>query len=289
MIPRRRSHGPARLLHCWRAQGGHYRRARGAGPASLALHVGGQGAQVLPDRRPAADPGRSGRRADLPRARVAAGRLRGAVRPGAARDPARRVDAVLPLQPGRATPHPRADTGRQADRDLARPGGAGAFELDPPVVRGPGPGRRLRPGLRRGAAPDRGRLGGLLVLHRARALRGAARASLYGVRPGAGLRLPLPGPARVPRPGPGPDLRLPRRADRHPHRAAPGERHGPPAALVPAPGRVQGTAHQHRGEQRAARRGHRDRLAGTNPAAGQPAPAAADLGAAPGAAAQVRR
>ena len=107
----------------------------------VALHVGGQGAQVLPHRRPAADPGRPGRRADLPRARVAAGRLRGAVRPGAGRDPARRVDAVLPLRPGRAAPDPRADPGRQADRDPARPGGAGAFELDPPVVGGPGPGR----------------------------------------------------------------------------------------------------------------------------------------------------
>ena len=66
--------------------------------------------------------------------------------------------------------------------------------------------------------------------------------------PGAGLRLPLPGPGREPRPGAGPDLRLPRRAAGRAHRGAPGERHRPSAALVPAPGRVQGAAHQHRGE-----------------------------------------
>ena len=61
-----------------------------------------------------------------------------------------------------------------------------------------------------------------------------------------------------------------------------------PAALVPAPGRGQGPAGQQRREQRPAGRGHRDRLAGTDPAARQPAPAAADLGAASGAAAPVR-
>jgi hypothetical protein len=36
----------------------------------------------------------------------------------------------------------------QADRGAPRPGGAGALQLDPPVVRGPGARRRLRPGLR---------------------------------------------------------------------------------------------------------------------------------------------
>ena len=41
-----------------------------------------------------------------------------------------------------------ADPGRQADRRAARPGRAGALELDPPVVGRARPDRRLRPGLR---------------------------------------------------------------------------------------------------------------------------------------------
>ena len=120
---------------------------------------------------------------------------------GARRGPARRVHAVLPVQPGRAAPYPRAGAGRQADRDPAGPGGAGPFELDPPVVGRPRPGRRLRAGLRRGGTPDRGGLGRLLALHRARPLRGAAGAPLLGVPRGSGLRLPLPRPGRAARPG----------------------------------------------------------------------------------------
>ena len=38
------------------------------------------------------------------------------------------------LYQGRATPAPGADPGRQADHRAARPSGAGALELDPPVV-----------------------------------------------------------------------------------------------------------------------------------------------------------
>jgi hypothetical protein len=219
---------------------------------------------------------------------MAQGRLRGAVRRGPARRAARRVDPVLPVQPGRPAAHPRAGPRRPADRDPARSGGAGALELDAPVVGGPRSRRRLRRCLRRGGAPDRGGLGGLLALHGARALRRAARASVHGVPQGAGPRVPLPRADRESCPGPRPDLRVPRRARRRAHRRAAGERHRPPAAVAPAPGRVPGAARQHRGQHGPAGHGRRDRHAGTDPAARQPAAARADLGPAAGADPPVR-
>src|ERR1700733_12829212 len=152
----RRSRGAARLLRRRRAEVGHDGAARCPGAASRALHVDGQGTEVLPDRGAAARPGRPRRREDLPGARLAPAGLRGAVRPGLGRATARRVDAVLPIRPGGSAPDPGPGPGGQADRGATRPGGAGPLELDPPVVGGPGPGRRLRPGLRRGGAADRG-------------------------------------------------------------------------------------------------------------------------------------
>ena len=63
------------------AQVRHDGAARGAGAAPAAVPVASQGAEVLPHRRAAADVRRrAGRRADLRRARLAARRLRGAVR-----------------------------------------------------------------------------------------------------------------------------------------------------------------------------------------------------------------
>src|SRR5712691_6808273 len=86
----------------------------------------------------------------------------------------RRGDAAVPLRPGGGAPDPRDAARGQANRGGPRSGGAGALQLDPPVVGGPGAGRRLRPGLRRGGAPDRGRLGQLLALHWAWPVRRAA-------------------------------------------------------------------------------------------------------------------
>ena len=54
--------------------------ARGARPPPRAVPVADQGTEVLPHRRPAADQGRPRRRADLPRARLAARQVRGALR-----------------------------------------------------------------------------------------------------------------------------------------------------------------------------------------------------------------
>jgi hypothetical protein len=97
--------------------------------------------------------------------------------------------------------------GPPADRDPARYGGTGPLKLDPPVVGGTGSHRRRGGGLRRGGPPDRGRLGGLLALRRARPVRRATAAPVRSVSQGPGHGLALPHP----RPGPGrragPDLR----------------------------------------------------------------------------------
>ena len=63
---------------------------------------------------------------------------------------------------------------------------------------GPRADRRLRARLRRGGAPDRGRLGGLLALPGARTVRRAARAPVHGVPARAGAGAALPGAGRRP-------------------------------------------------------------------------------------------
>ena len=147
-----------------------------AAPAALPAHR--QGAQVLPDRRPAAGHGRPGRRADLPGARLAASRLRGAVRPGAGGHAARRGHAVLPVRAVARTGGSTARPRRAAHPDAPRPGRPGPFQLGAPVVGGAGAGGRLPRGLRaRAGAPGR-RLGGLLALPRPGPLRRAARPPL---------------------------------------------------------------------------------------------------------------
>jgi hypothetical protein len=176
-----RPRGDARFPGYRRPQGRDHGPARRAVRTPSALYVRDQRAEVLPDRRAAADQGRAGGRADLPGARLAPGGLRGPVRPGPGRNAARRVDSAVRVRPGRDAPDPRHAPERQADRDRPRPGGARPLQLDPPVVRGPGASRRLRPGLRRGGAPDRGGLGQLLALHRARPLRRAARVPVHAL------------------------------------------------------------------------------------------------------------
>ena len=144
-----------RLLRRRRPQGGHHRAARRARAAPAAVHVAGQGAQALPHRRAAADGRRPGRREDLPRVRLAARGLRGAVR--------RAPEGTLR---GESTPfylhdheaqqrHPGRRPGRPDDRAAARPGRPGALELDPPVVGRPGARGRLPAGLRPGGAAGR--------------------------------------------------------------------------------------------------------------------------------------
>ena len=138
------------------AQGRHH----GAARLPLAQHPGlydlrpRRGARALPDRRPAADAGRTGRRAEH-RERVwrradyealfdaaPPGTLRGELTPLYMydRDAMRRIRKAVP-------------DGR-ADRDRPGPGGAVPLQLDPPVVGRTGAHRRFRPGLRRGAAAD---------------------------------------------------------------------------------------------------------------------------------------
>src|SRR6266542_1874692 len=65
-VATRRFDGPAGLFRRGRAEGRHHCRARGTRPASVAVHVAGQGTQVLPHRRPAAQPGRPRGRAHVP-------------------------------------------------------------------------------------------------------------------------------------------------------------------------------------------------------------------------------
>ncbi len=167
---------------------------------------------------------------DIPGARLAPGRLRVAVRSGPGRHAARRVDAVLPVQPRCAAAHQGPRPARQAHRRGARPGRAGALQLDPPVVGRARPDRRLRPRMRRRRAADRGGLGRLLALQADRPVRAAGPAAVLDLPPQPGPAVPVPRPHRRPGGHAGPDLRLPR------HRAGPdrggaaGERHSAPRA-----------------------------------------------------------
>src|SRR5205823_10026867 len=137
--------------------------------------------------------------------------------------------------PGRVAPDPGDDPRGQADRGTPRPGGAGPLELDPPVVRGPGARRRLRPRLRRGGAPDRGRLGQLLALRRAGPVRRAARVPVHAVPARAGAGAALPAAGRRARAVPGPDLRVPRRGAARADRDTAAERDLPPGTDPRAP------------------------------------------------------
>src|SRR3982074_2795800 len=61
------------------------------------------------------------------------------------------AEPVGPVR-GRTPPAARDASGLQAGGGGTGPGRAGSLQLGPPVVRGPGARRRLRPGLRRGGA-----------------------------------------------------------------------------------------------------------------------------------------
>ena len=159
------------------------------------------------------------------------------------------------------------------------------------MVGRPGAGRRLRPRLRRGGAADRGRLGVLLALQGTRPLRRAARARVHPVPARAGAGAQVPAADRRARRHPRPDLRLPRGRDRAADRDPPGERHRPPGAHAGAPRGLARHAGQRRRRPAAPGLG-RDRghaPARAVPAARRPRAAAARLGAAPGAAARLRR
>ena len=128
--------------------------------------------------------GGPGDAADLPGARLATGRLRGAVRPGAAGHAARRGDPVLPVRPG----GPPADPARWSPRRRS------SCMLRDPVDRahsnwshlwsaGLEPEARLPRGrARRAGAPGR-RVGGFLALHRPRAGTASSSQHLLGVFP----------------------------------------------------------------------------------------------------------
>ena len=155
------------------------------------------------------------RRADLPGARLAAGRTtRRCSTP-------RRAGALR----GESTPfylYDRAaqrrirdaDPGRQDDRDPARPGRAGALELDPPVVGGPGAGRRLRPGLRRGGRAGSRRAGPSSGTTPRLGRYGEQLEHLYLVPPGPGALLRYRALVDAPAADAGRDLRVPRRRRR---------------------------------------------------------------------------
>ena len=142
------------------------------------------------------------------------------------RDAQRRISELIPR--------------RQDDRDPAGPGRAGPLELDPPVVGRAGAGRRLRPRLRRGGRPGRGRVGPVLALHAARPLRRAAGAPVPAVPPGAGVHPALPRAAGHTGAGPRRHLRVPRRAPGHRRPGAEGERHRAAERLADPPGRSPG-------------------------------------------------
>ena len=160
---------------------------------------------------------------------------------------ARRVDPALPVRPGGAAADQGPDPGGQAHRDPQGPGRAGALQLDAPVVGGPGAGRRLHPGLRRGGAPGRRRLGIVLALHRARQVRGAARLRVLAVPPRAGARPAVPPAGGRAGRHARPDLRLPRRRPGRRRRDPQGERNQPPGAHAGPPRRVARHAGGRRG------------------------------------------
>ena len=153
-----------------------------------------------------------------------------------------------------------------------------------------GAGRGLRPGLRRGTAAHRRRLGVVLALHRAEPIRRAAGVPVLDLPARAGARPPVPRAGRHTGPDPGPDLRLPRRRAGPHRRDTAAERHGPSRGDAGPPRGRPGGAGRRGGRAlppgAGRRRGHRP--AGTVPAAQQPGTAAAQLAAAPGADLTVR-
>ncbi len=163
--------------------------ARGAGHAPGPVPLAGQGAEVLPHRRPAAAaqrPARPGRRAQRPGVDLAAGGLPGALRRRAGRHRPRGEHAVLPLRPGGAGAAGRRRPRDQGDRRGPRPGRPRLLQLGAPARRRAGAGGRLRGRGAAGGAPDRRRLGAVLALPRAGAVRRAAARPVPRTSPGTG-------------------------------------------------------------------------------------------------------
>ena len=224
------------LRHRRRPQGRHHRPARRPGDPSAAVPVAGEGAEVLPDRRPAAParpaagPGDAHSAQEWIWRREEYHALFDAA-PAGSRP--RREHALLPPRPRRRTRRLVADV----------PDVKVIVVVRDPVDRAYSNWAHLRAdGLEpeadfAAAAPaeqraDRRRLGAVLALPRAGPVRRAAARPLPARAPGAGAPAPLPAARRHPARDAGPGQRLPRRGHR--------------------PG-----AHRRSGERQAVRRGHR--------------------------------
>ena len=118
--------------------------------------------------------------------------------------------AVLPLEPRRPPADRRGPARGATDRGRARPHRPCLQQLDAPVVRRPRAGAGLRDGVRPPGRAGGGRLGAVLALPRAGAVRRAARAPPRPRRRRPGPGAALPRPDRRPAHHRRPSLPLPR-------------------------------------------------------------------------------
>ena len=224
----RRHRPPAPVRDRRRPEGRDDGAARGAGHAPGAVPLAGQGAEVLPDRRPAAAaqrPARPGRRAQRAGVDLAARGVPRAVRRRAGRHGPRGEHAVLPLRPGGAGP-----AGRRRPRTSRWSSSSATRSTAPtrtgrtcaPTGSSPRPTSPPRSGWRSSGSPTAGRRSGTTAGWAATA---SSCATCYRHVPREQvLPAALPPARRHPAGDAGPGQRLPRRGRGRGAHRRPGER-----------------------------------------------------------------